>query len=116
MHIGGRPEPSFVIGIDTDTNTVYSGQTEVHPGLNKWALKLETKEMNWINSNSFDLLNGLICDVRIRYRQPLQKAKLIQKEDEFYILFEQKQRGITPGQFAAWYIDNELIGSSVIKY
>jgi tRNA-specific 2-thiouridylase len=54
--------------------------------------------------------------VRIRYRQPLQKAKLIQKEDEFYILFEQKQRGITPGQFATWYIDNELIGSSVIKY
>ena len=116
LHIGGRPEPSFVIGIDTGTNTVYSGQTEVHPGLNKWALKLETKEMNWINSNSFDLLNGLICDVRIRYRQPLQKAKLIQKEDEFYILFEQKQRGITPGQFAAWYVDNELIGSSVIKY
>ena len=116
LHIGGRPEPSFVIGIDTKTNTVYSGQKETHPGLNKWSLKLDKTSMNWINKSEFNLSEGLSCDVRIRYRQPLQKAKLIQKEDEFYILFEQKQRGITSGQFASWYIENELIGSAVIKH
>ncbi len=116
LHIGGRPEPSFVIGIDTNENVVYSGQRESHPGLNKWALKLEKESINWIRRNDFDLTNGLDCVVRIRYRQPLQKAKLIQKSDEFYILFEQKQRGITPGQFASWYIDNELIGSAVINH
>jgi tRNA-specific 2-thiouridylase len=115
LHIGGRPEPSFVIGIDTNSNIVYSGQKESHPGLNKWALKLEKESFNWINSSNYDLTNGLECLVRIRYRQPLQKAKLIQKLDEFYILFEQNQRGITPGQFASWYIDNELIGSAVIS-
>jgi tRNA-specific 2-thiouridylase len=116
LHIGGRPEPSFVIGIDTNSNVVYTGQRESHPGLNKWALKLETESFNWINLSNFDLTNGLECFVRIRYRQPLQKAKLIQKSDEFYILFDQKQRGITPGQFASWYIDNELIGSAVINH
>jgi tRNA-specific 2-thiouridylase len=72
--------------------------------------------MNWINKSEFNLTEGLSCDVRIRYRQPLQKAKLTQKEDEFYILFEKKQRGITSGQFASWYIENELIGSAVIKH
>lgn len=116
LHIGGRPEPSFVIGIDTKENVVYSGQRESHPGLNKWALKLEKESINWIRTNNFDLTNGLDCMVRIRYRQPLQKAKLIQKSDEFYILFDQRQRGITPGQFASWYIDNELIGSAVINH
>jgi tRNA-specific 2-thiouridylase len=116
LHIGGRPEPSFVIGIDTTSNIVYTGQKESHPGLNKWALKLEKESFNWINSRNFDLMNGMECLVRIRYRQPLQKAKLIQKLDEFYILFEQKQRGITPGQFASWYINNELIGSAVISH
>jgi tRNA-specific 2-thiouridylase len=116
LHIGGRPEPSFVIGIDTNSNIVYSGQKESHPGLNKWALKLEKESFNWINSSNYDLTTGLECLVRIRYRQPLQKAKLIQKSDEFYILFDQKQRGITPGQFASWYIDNELIGSAVINH
>jgi tRNA-specific 2-thiouridylase len=78
LHIGGRPEPSFVIGIDTNENIVYSGQTESHPGLNRYALKLE-------------------------------------KDKEFYILFEKKQKGITPGQFAAWYLNNELIGSAIIE-
>ena len=53
--------------------------------------------------------------VRIRYRQPLQKAKLFRKEDGMYILFEQPQRGIAPGQFAAWYKKDELIGSGVIQ-
>jgi tRNA-specific 2-thiouridylase len=116
LHVGGRPEPSFVIGIDTNSNVVYTGQRESHPGLNKWALKLEKDSINWIRTNAFDFATGLECLVRIRYRQPLQKAKLIQKSDEFYILFDQKQRGITPGQFASWYIDNELIGSAVINY
>jgi tRNA-uridine 2-sulfurtransferase len=52
--------------------------------------------------------------VRVRYRQPLQKAGLYMKNVGLFILFEEKQRGITPGQFAVWYDDEELIGSGVI--
>ena len=115
LHIGGRPEPSFVIGIDTIQNVVYSGQTEQHPGLNRWALKLDTESISWIvPSQVFDQEHILTCLVRIRYRQPLQEAQLIEKEGNYYILFQHKQKGITPGQFAAWYLDNELIGSGVI--
>lgn len=115
LHIGGRPEPSFVIGIDTIQNVVYSGQTEKHPGLNRWALKLDTESISWIlPSQVFEQEHILDCMVRIRYRQPLQEAQLIEKEGTYYILFKQKQKGITPGQFAAWYLDNELIGSGVI--
>lgn len=52
--------------------------------------------------------------VRIRYRQPLQRATLHRNEDGMYIIFENPQRGITAGQFAAWYKGEELIGSGVI--
>lgn len=115
LHIGGRPEPSFVIGIDTINNVVYSGQTEMHPGLNRWALQLEADTLSWLRPHHlFDETGVLSCLVRIRYRQPLQKAQLIKKQEQFYILFESKQKGITPGQFAAWYLDNELLGSGVI--
>jgi len=51
---------------------------------------------------------------RIRYRQPLEKATLFQKENGLYIKFENSQKGITAGQFAAWYIKDELLGSGVI--
>lgn len=115
LHIGGRPEPSFVIGTDITTNTVYSGQTENHPGLNKYALLIDSKEINWMNLK-YKINNGenLTCMARIRYRQQLKEATLVMKNDELYMLFKEKERGITPGQFAAWYIGDELIGSGVI--
>lgn len=115
LHIGGRPLPSFVIGINTETNTVYSGQEETHPGLNRIALLIENKDISYINEK-YTLKNGdsLKCKVRIRYRQALQDATLYKKESGLYILFETSQKGITPGQFAAFYIGEELIGSGVI--
>ena len=117
LHIGGRPNPSFVIGIDTETNTVYSGQKDDHPGLNKWALKIETNEMHWINPN-FAMNTGDVkeFEIRIRYRQALQKGTLTRLEDGYYILFDKKQRGIAPGQFAALYLQEELIGSGIISH
>ncbi|MNJ85013.1 tRNA-specific 2-thiouridylase MnmA [compost metagenome] len=117
LHIGGRPNPSFVIGIDTETNTVYSGQKDEHPGLNKWALKIETSEMHWINPlYEMNIGDQKEFSVRIRYRQPLQKGTLTRLEDGFYILFNKKQRGIAPGQFAALYIEDELVGSGIISH
>jgi tRNA-specific 2-thiouridylase len=115
LHIGGRPLPSFVIGTDTVNNLVFSGQTDEHPGLNRIALKLDDHQMNWIKQ-SYAISEGeqLDCLVRIRYRQQLRPASLIRKESGHYILFPEKERGITPGQFAAWYIGEELIGSGVI--
>lgn len=117
LHIGGRPLPSFVIGIDTINNLVFSGQTDEHNGLNKYALKINNQEVHWINLKyKLTTEEQLECLVRIRYRQPLRKATLIQKEDGLYILFPEKEKGITPGQFAAWYIGDELIGSGTIAY
>lgn len=115
LHIGGRPQPSFVIGIDVETNTVYSGQTDAHPGLNKWALKIALNELHWVNPQ-FTLKTGeqQAFDVRIRYRQPLQKATLTILDDAAYVLFEKKQKGITPGQFAAFYVGEELVASGII--
>ena len=48
--------------------------------------------------------------VRIRYRQPLQDAQLICRADALYILFDEPQRGIAAGQFAAWYDGEVLAG------
>lgn len=117
LHIGGRPNPSFVIGIDTTSNIVYTGQKEDHPGLNRWALKIHPDEVHWINP-TYELAIGesMHYQVRIRYRQSLQPALLIRKETGLYLLFETIQRGITPGQFAAWYKDEELVGSGIIAH
>ena len=52
--------------------------------------------------------------LRIRYRQPLQAGRLYVTERGGYLLFDRPQRGVTAGQFAAWYDGEELVGSGVI--
>lgn len=116
LHVGGRPLPSFVVQIDTENNLVFTGQSDAHPALNRWALFIGNAEIHSVNPK-YDLKIGETREfaVRIRYRQKLQKATLIRKEEGIYILFKEIQRGITPGQFAAWYKGEELVGSGVIN-
>ncbi len=116
LHIGGRPLPSFVIQIDTENNLVFSGQDDNHLALNKWALYIDKNEIHAVNP-AFELKVGETrrFDIRIRYRQKLQGGVLIRKEEGMYVLFDNLQRGITPGQFAAWYFEEELVGSGVIS-
>ena len=95
---------------------MYVGQGDHHPGLYRKALKVAGEEIHWIRTD-LKLKAGeeLECLVRIRYRQDLERAKLIQNENELFIQFENPQRGITSGQFAAWYLEDELLGSGVIS-
>lgn len=118
LNIGGHKEPIFIIDIVMETNTIYVGEGHSHPGLSRKALRIDAAEVHWIRED-LKMNDGESRDylVRIRYRQPLQNAKLICKGGDLYILFEEHQRGITPGQFAVWYSpdDLEMIGSGVIS-
>lgn len=115
LGIGGYDLPILIIGIQTETNTVYVGKGEDHPGLNRPALFISNDELHWIRPDlALQTGEKSVYDVRIRYRQALEKACLYQTEEGLYIVFERLQRGIAPGQFAAWYRDEELIGSGVI--
>lgn len=115
MNIGGHKEPLFVIGTDVSENIIYVGEGHDHPGLNRKGLFIRKDEIHWIRTN-LEMREGEVRDymVRIRYRQPLQRARLYSRKNGLYVVFEELQRGIAPGQFAAWYQDDEVIGSGVI--
>jgi tRNA-specific 2-thiouridylase len=115
MNVGGHKEALFVIGIDVEKNIVYVGEGQAHPGLNRKGLFIRKEEAHWIRTD-LTMKNGECRDyqVRIRYRQPLQLARLYNREQGIYIIFDKQQRGVAPGQFAAWYDGDELIGSGVI--
>ena len=115
LGIGGRKESLFIIATDVKENVIYVGEGDSHPGLYRKALKLQSDALHWVNPADAMQVGERRCyDVRIRYRQPLQRAELICREDGVYILFEEPQRGIAAGQFAAWYSGDELVGSGVI--
>ncbi len=115
LQIGGRPEPSFVVQLDVVNNLVFSGQTENHLALNRKALYIKPEDFH-IVTPKFQLELNIPCEVllKIRYRQALQKGTLIKKETGYYVLFDTLMKGITPGQFAAFYLEDELVASGVI--
>lgn len=115
LNVGGKAEPLFVLSTDIDSNTIYVGQGHDHPGLNRFALYIPANDIHWIREDlKLKAREKQDFQVRIRYRQPLQQATFYQTNKGAYILFKEAQRGITPGQFAAWYENGELMGSGVI--
>ncbi len=116
LGVGGHSEPVFVIDTDTDTNTVYVGEGHNHKGLSRFCLRIDPSEIHWIRPD-LEMAVGDIrrYRVRIRYRQPLQGATLLRRENGLFILFDTPQRGISPGQFAVWYDGAEMLGSGVIS-
>lgn len=116
LNVGGTPEPLFVISTDIDHNIIYVGQGKDHPGLYRKGLFIHSTDLHWIRPD-LALKEGDSGDyrVRIRYRQQLQDAVLYRFKEGMYIVFEEDQRGITSGQFAAWYSGDELLGSGVIS-
>ena len=115
LGIGGTPEPLFVLETDTRENVIYTGQGENHPGLYRKGLKIKNDDVHWLREDlRLQWGEKKAFDFRYRYRQKLFKATLNQEQDALYIVFDSPQRGIAAGQFAAWYLGEELIGSGVI--
>lgn len=116
LNVGGTKEPLFIISTNVETNTIYTGLGSEHPGLFKKALFVQNSEVHWIRED-LAIANGATLEVmaRIRYRQLLQKATLHQFENGLYMSFNEPQSAITEGQFVAWYLKDELVGSGVIS-
>jgi tRNA-specific 2-thiouridylase len=116
LNIGGHEKPLFVIGTDTEKNIIYTGSGDDHPGLYRKGLFIPNQDEHWIRDDrKLPIGESQNYIARIRYRQPLEKCTLHKKEEGLYIIFDRPQRGVTPGQFAAWYEGEELIGSGVIS-
>lgn len=116
LNVGGTPEPLFIIATDIEKNIVYTGQGDQHPGLYLKGLFVQQEDIHWIRDD-LKLKPGDKMNVhaRIRYRQELQAATIYQENNGLYVIFKEPQRGITPGQFVAWYNQEELLGSGVIN-
>ena len=115
LNIGGHKEPLFDLETDVQRNIIYVGEGQNHPGLYRKGLFVAPNDMHWIRTDlKMQTGEKRDFDIRIRYRQPLEKGTIHLREDGAWFIFENEQRGITPGQFAAWYEEDELIGSGVI--
>ncbi|WP_417866890.1 tRNA 2-thiouridine(34) synthase MnmA [Xanthomarina gelatinilytica] len=116
LAVGGTVEPLFVIDTNVEDNIIYTGQGKQHPGLFKKVLFVSNDELHWVREDlKLQIDETMDVMARIRYRQPLQKATLHQVDSGMYVEFQEPQSAITEGQFVAWYLNDELVGSGVIS-
>jgi len=116
LHVGGTKEPLFVIDTDVKENVIYTGQGKSHPGLYRRTLFVNEQEIHWVRQDlALKIDEKLEIKARIRYRQELQEATLYKVNGGMYVDFKEMQSAITEGQFVAWYLEDELIGSGVIS-
>lgn len=108
LRVGGHEQPLFVIETDVARNIVYVGEGEEHKGLYRSVMKLDLPEVHYIRP-CYELHDGDArrVRVRIRYRQPLQDAVLIMRPSGLFVVFDEPQRSITPGQFAAVHLSED---------
>ena len=115
LNIGGHKDSVFVIETDIPNNIIYVGEGHTHKGLSRSCLRVDPTEIHWIRRDlAMEIGEIRRYRVRIRYRQPLQDATVVMRESGLYILFDTPQRGITSGQFAVWYDNDEMLGSGAI--
>ena len=116
LDIGGFKDPLFVIMKDIDKNILYVGMGSDHPALFKKALFISKKDIHWVRDDlTLEPNETMEVYFRVRYRQPLERGKIFMYKSGLFILFDRPISSIASGQFASWYIENELIGSGVIS-
>ena len=104
LNIGGHKDSLFVIATDIERNIIYVGEGHRHKGLSRSCIRIAPENIHWIRTD-LEMRNGEVrrYKVRIRYRQPLQDAWFVKRPGGIFILFDMPQRGLSDGQFAAWY-------------
>ena len=109
---GGSGERWFVLDKDLKNNELIVSQGEDDK---LFSSGLFAKEFNWIP----DLPEKKIfnCFAKFRYRQPDQAVTVeVLENNNIKVVFSEKQRAITPGQYVVLYDENEnCLGGGIIE-
>ncbi|CAG8610633.1 10934_t:CDS:2 [Cetraspora pellucida] len=93
LGLPGQKRPHYVVGKNPEKNVLYVAEEKLKKCLNSQKIT-----------------------AKFRYRQPEIAVKIISVVDfrELKVEFSEKQRAITPGQYAVFYCDNICLGGGVI--
>lgn len=114
LGIGGQKDDDgsrwFVIEKDLKNNILYVA----HGAEDRlYSSGLYMKEVNWIPFPP--KCKEFRCTAKFRYRQPEQGCIVKIDNDGIRVVFDEKQRAITEGQFAVFYDGDKCIGGGVIE-
>lgn len=105
--LGAFGKPMYVLSLDPQNNTVTIGDN-----CDLFTDNIRIKDINFLAGSP--PADSFRCLVKIRCAAPPAEARLILTADGGEIVFTNPQRAAAPGQTAAIYIDDILIGGGTI--
>jgi tRNA-specific 2-thiouridylase len=99
--------PTFVIGINPEDNTVTVGTKE---DLQKQEMYI--RNVNYLKYDKIE--DGKEYVLKVRYKHKGEMATITNEGENLKVLFHKKVEGIAPGQSAAIYEGNDLIAGGFI--
>lgn len=104
-------KPLYVVGIHTDSNTLVVGEEE-----SLYQQSMEVESFNWTSENPPPAGSTISALAQIRYQHKASPATAhIHSTSELSIEFAEPQRAIAPGQVAALYDGDLVLGGGIIK-
>ena len=101
-------KPMYVIGLNTENNTVMLGEEGTQ--------MTDTLTADHLNFVSIDVPTEPIrVEAKIRYQAPAAPALLTVIGDTAHVKFDAPQRSITPGQSVVFYRGELLLGGGLIR-
>jgi len=108
LNVGGTLDRLFVVGKDLNKNILYVAIGEDNEYLKSDMAIIDN--INWLSDKK-----PKQCMAKFRYRQEDNIVYLDYYDDHIKVSYPQKIKSVTPGQACVLYLDNECIGSGIIK-
>lgn len=100
--------PYYVVGLKPAENRVVVGKEN-----DLWQQRLLIRDISWLSGQQPDLAQAFAVKIRYRHAPAIAKVR-IAGDGLLEVVFDEPQRAITPGQFAAVYQGEELLGGGEI--
>lgn len=105
--LGAFGKPMYVLSIDKEKNAVIIGDNH-----ELFKSSINIKDLNFITGSAPS--EEFSCQIKIRCAARPAEAKIKIAENRATVFFDEPQRAAAPGQTAAIYIDDILIGGGTI--
>ncbi len=104
-------EPWYAVEKDMQRNVLIVGQGHDHPALQSTGLI--TSQLHWVSPNKIQ--KSFRCTAKSRYRQQDFDCLVEQMDEQNWkVIFDEKQRAVTPGQSVVFYQDEDCLGGGII--